>query len=156
MTNSIFAIAIDSKGDRVWSEDVSLSTSIGNKGNGFLSAFHEDQLVLTWEDYTPSESLVKGQNFHTDGTLGNNTSAIEDTELTNGSLMYSYNNNIVLKQGDKISQVLLLNITGQIVKTFRGNTNEIVLPDLPQGIYLALAIDFSGQVIDKIKIRIQE
>ncbi len=110
------------------------------------SGFHNGQNIFAW---VSSDGGLYGQNIDMNGVMGP-TASVNENENTMTASIFQNGNNLVVS-ADDLSQVEIISITGQSIKTVKanGNTAEINVNGLTKGLYIVRTNDANGNVAVK-------
>jgi hypothetical protein len=152
-TDALYAIAINNKGLRVWDNDVCVAADFSYKSSMVMSPGDGNQMVVIWDDYSnDSVWSVKAQNFHTDGSLGNNSVAIDEKSAVPVHNAWSDGNRLYIRDNKQISVITLYSITGQAMHEYANIGHEIDLRDVPAGLYLAVIMSKGNMPPETVKV----
>ena len=113
---------------------------------GNTSGFHNGQNIFVW---VTSDGFLYGQNIDMNGTMGPTASVNENGSSLSASIFQNGSNLIV--NADNLSQVEIISITGQSIKTVKANGNaaEINVSGMTKGLYIVRMNDANGNVVLK-------
>ena len=141
----IEAIGFNMNGNQTWHTQI--NSIIDKKTlNGRASGFHNGQNIIAWANN--STGNIYGQNIDMNGKMGP-TSVNENVSSLSANIFQNGNGLIV--SCEDLSQVEIISITGQSIKTVEANGNaaEINLSDLTKGLYIVRMNDANGNVMVK-------
>ncbi len=110
------------------------------------SGFHNGQNIFAW---VANDGGLYGQNIDMNGVMGPTASVNENENTMTASIFQ--NGNSIIVSGEDLSQVEIISITGQSIKTVKanGNTAEINVNGLTKGLYIVRTNDANGNVAVK-------
>lgn len=114
--------------------------------NGKTTGFHNGQNIIAWANR--STGNIYGQNIDMNGKMGP-TSVNENVSSLSANIFQ--NGNSLIVSCEDLSQVEIISITGQSIKTVKANGNaaEINVSDLTRGLYIIRMNDANGNVMVK-------
>ena len=143
---TIEAVGYDMNGVQTWhtqmNSDKEIKTSALN-----TTGFHNGQNILVWTNL--NDGNIYGQNIDMNGKMGSITSVSENGNVMSASIFQNGNSLIVSSEG--LSQVEIISITGQSIKTVKANGNaaEINVSGMTKGLYIVRMNDANGNVVVK-------
>ena len=113
------------------------------------TGFHNGQNIIAWTSELSGNDGLIGQNIGLNGNMGPITSVSENESVMSASIFQNGNSLIVSSEG--LSQVEIISITGQSIKTVKANGNaaEINVSGMTKGLYIVRMNDANGNVVVK-------
>ena len=111
------------------------------------TGFHNGQNIIAWTSEIPGNNGLIGQNIDMNGQMGPTASVPENT--MSAEIFQNGNSLIVSTEG--LSQVEIISITGQSIKTVKadGDAAEINVSGMTRGLYIVRMNDMNGNVLVK-------
>ena len=141
---AIEARGFDMNGNLTWNKQINSVNGhrIYAKNN---TGFHNGQNILAW--LNRDDGTIYGQNIVMNGTMGPTASVNENGSSLSASIFQNGSNLII--SSESLSQVEIISITGQSIKTVKANGNaaEINVSGMTKGLYIVRMNDADGNVM---------